>query len=319
MELVFNNPVFLWFLSAVPLLIVIHFLTLKYSKKEALRFSNFEAISRVVKEHISEKPYPRLFRNKNLIPLFIRVASLSLLIFAVAGTVLWYRGETTDFDFILAIDSSSSMLANDFSPNRLEATKVAASLFIDNLAPKSRVGVVTFSGTSFVQEKLTEDLDLLKKTIDDITVSKIGGTDLGTAVITSSNLLIGGDRGKVIVLLTDGQSNVGVSISEGIKYANKENVVVYTIGVATEEGGKFRDADVISKLDDVALKKIARLTGGGYFRADNKEALIKAYKDIAGLNIRKLSLNLTPGFMLIALILLVIEWILVNTKYRVIA
>lgn len=319
MEVVFSNPMFLWFLLVVPVLVITHFLSLRYGKKEALRFSNFEAIARVVKELIAEKPFPWLFKNKNLVLLLIRVGALSLLILAVAGTVLWYKGETTDFDFVLAIDTSSSMLADDFFPNRLEATKVAANLFINNLAQKSMVGIVTFSGTSFVQQKLTGDLKLLKKTIDDIGASRIGGTDLGTAITTSSNLLMGEDKGKIIVLLTDGQSNVGVNINEGIKYANKEGVVVYTIGVATEEGGRFRDVDIVSRLDENALKKIAGLTGGGYYKAEDKEALIEAYKEIAGVNVRKMSLNLTPGFMLVALILLILEWVLVNTKYRIVA
>lgn len=319
MGIVFNNPVFLWFLLAVPILIITHFLSLKYGKKEALRFSNFEAISRVVKKRISEKPYPRIFMNKNLLLLIIRATSLSLLIFSVAGTVLWYRGETTDFDFVLAIDTSSSMLADDFSPNRLEATKVAANMFVDSLAKKSMVGLVTFSGTSFVEQKPSEDLELLKKMVDSIKVSRMGGTDLGTAIITSSNLLIAGDKGKAIILLTDGQSNVGADVLDGIEYANKVDVMVHTIGVGTEEGGKFKETEIISKIDEVTLKRIASMTGGGYFRANNKEELVKAYKGIAGLNIRKMSLNLTPAFMFVALMLLILEWVLVNTKYMIVA
>ena len=257
--------------------------------------------------------------NKNVSILILRLVALSLLIFAVTGTVLWYKGKTSDFDFILTIDTSSSMLADDFSPNRLEATKVAANLFIDSLAPRSKAGVVTFSGTSFVEQRLTENADLLKEIVNNIAVSKIGGTDLATAVITSSNLLIGEEKGKAIVLLTDGQSNVGVSIEEGIDYANKDNVIVHTIGVGTEEGGKFLDVDILSRLDETTLKRIASLTGGKYFRADNKEALANAYKEISGLNIRKMSLNLTPIFMLIALMLFILEWVLIHTRYRVIS
>jgi len=318
MEIVFNNPAFLWFLLAVPSLVVIHLLTLKYSGKEALKFSNFEAIARVTKEHIADKPYPNFFMNKNFLILMFRVLALSLLIFAVAGTIIWYEGKTTDFDFILALDTSSSMLADDLSPNRLEATKVAANLFIDNLASKSRAGIITFSGTSLIEQKLTEDFDLLKRTINDIEVSKTGGTDLATAMIISSTLLIDSEKGKVIILLTDGQSNVGTSVGDGIDYVNKEKAAVYTIGVGTEEGGRFFGSEIISRLDETTLKRIASLTGGKYFRADNREALINAYKDISGLNIRKMPVNLTPAFMLIALILLVLEWVLINTRYRVI-
>ncbi len=319
MEIVFNNPVFLWFLLAIPVLVVIHFLTLKYGRKEALRFSNFEAIARITKEHVSSKAYPGFLMNKNFIVLIIKIVALCLLIFAVAGTILLYEGKASDFDFILAIDASSSMLADDFSPNRLEATKVAANLFIDTLAPRSRVGIVTFAGTSFIEQKLTEDSGLLKGTIDSIKVSKIGGTDLATAIITSTNLLSDEDKGGVIILLTDGQSNVGASINDGVNYANKENVMVHTIGVGTEEGGRFVGAEVVSKLDEDTLEKISGLSGGEYFRADSKEALVNAYQKISGLNIRKISLNLTPGLMLIALILLILEWVLIHTRYRIVA
>lgn len=319
MDIVFNNPMFLWFLLAVPLLVIIHFLTLRYGKKEALKFSNFEAIARVTKEFIAEKPYLRFFMNKNLVVLTLRALALLLLIFAVSGTVVWYEGKTTDFDFVLAIDTSSSMLADDLPPNRLEATKVAAGLFIDSLAKKSKGGIVTFSGTSVVEQKLTDDYSVLKETINKIAVSRTGGTDLATAMITSSTLLIESHKGKVIVLLTDGQSNVGASIDEGINYVNKEKATVHTIGVGTEEGGKFLGSQVISKLDEATLRKIAMRTGGEYFRADNKEALINAYKRIAALNIRKMPLNLTPVFMLIALMILILEWILINTKYRIVA
>lgn len=318
MEIVFNNPAFLWFLIAIPVLIIVHFLTLKYSKKSALRFSNFEAIARVTKEFISAKPYASLFLNRGFIMLTMRIIALSSLIFAVVGTILWYEGETSDFDFILAIDSSSSMLADDFTPNRLEATKVAAGLFIDILAPQSKAGLVTFGGTSYVEQKPTDDMTLVRGKIQNISVSKIGGTDIASAIITSSNLLIGGKRGKAIILLTDGQSNVGVSVEDGITYAKNDNVIVHTIGVGTEAGGKFLGVDVLSKLDDTTLKKIASLTGGEYFRADDKVALVNAYRDISGLTKRRLSINLSPILLLITLILSVIEWVLLNTVFRTI-
>jgi Ca-activated chloride channel family protein len=318
MEIVFNNAVFLWFLLAIPCLIIVHFLTLKYSRKSALRFSNFEAIARVTREYIATKPYTSLFLNRGVVLLTLRILALSLLILAVAGTVVWYEGETSDFDFVLAIDSSSSMLADDFTPNRLEATKVAAGLFVDILAHQSKVGLVTFGGTSYVEQKPTSDFALLKGDIANISVSRVGGTDLATAIVTSSNLLIGGERGKAVILLTDGQSNVGASIDDGITYANNDNVIVHTIGVGTEQGGKFLGVDVLSRLDEDTLQRIASLTGGEYFRADNKDALVNAYKDISGLTTRKLSLSLTPIFLVIALLFSILEWVLLNTIFKTI-
>jgi len=318
MEIAVSHMGFLWFLIAIPCLIITHFITLKYSRKSALRFSNFEAIARVTKEYISSKPYASLVVNRGIILLTLRIVALTFLVFAVAGTVLWYEGKTSDFDFVIAIDTSSSMLADDFTPNRLEATKVAASLFVDTLAPKSKAGLVAFGGTSYVDQKPTDDILSLKGKIKNMSVSRVGGTDLATAVITSSNLLMQGDRGKAVILLTDGQSNVGVSVDDGITYANNENVIIHTIGVGTEAGGKFLGVDVLSKLDETTLKRIASLTGGEYFRADNKEALIEAYKKISGLTTRKLSINLTPIFLLIALTLSLLEWVLLNTIFRTI-
>ncbi|MEA2035927.1 MAG: VWA domain-containing protein [Nanoarchaeota archaeon] len=318
MEIVFNNPSLLWFLLAIPLLVFIHFFTLKKVKKRALKFSNFEAIAKVTRDSFLSKPYTGLLKNKNIFLLIIRSIAISSLIFAVAGTVIWYQGKTTDFDFILAIDASSSMLADDFSPNRLEATKTAASLFIDNIAARSSVGLVTFSGTSFVNQKITEDHPSLKNIINNIRVSQIGGTDLASALITSTNLLITSDKGKVIILLTDGQSNVGLPVEEGILYTSKEKVTVHTIGVGTEEGGRFSAAQVISKLDETSLKHIAERTGGKYFKASSGESLIDAYNEIAGLNTRKVPLNLSSILIGIVLVLLFLEWVLLSTKYRTI-
>jgi len=319
MRIAFTNPVYLWFLLSIPFLIITHFFTLKYSKGTALKFSNFEAIARVSRGYRLAKPYSGLITNKNIIMLLIRVLTLLFIILALAGPVFWYIGRTSGFDFVLAIDASTSMLANDFLPNRLEAAKKAANLFIENVPEKAGVGLVSFAGTSFVEQKITEDKDEIRGKISQLTVKRVGGTDVGGALVSASNLLLMSDKSKAIILLTDGRSNVGISISEAIEYLKKYNTIVYTIGIGTEEGGTFVAEELVSTLDENTLIRIANEVNGKYYRAEDEEELNNAYLEIAKKEDIELSLELSFIFIIIAFSLLFLEWVLVNTKYRIIS
>ncbi len=117
MEVTFNNPSYLWFLLSIPLLIIIHFITEKTSRKRALKFANYEAIAKITGESIV---------SSNIVLLLIRVAVLGFIILAISGTVVYYVGPVTEADFVLAIDSSASMTANDIKPTRIEAAKTEA-------------------------------------------------------------------------------------------------------------------------------------------------------------------------------------------------
>lgn len=317
MYLTFIYPVYLWFLVTIPISAFIHFLTLGYNRKRALKFANFEAIARITKGEGAYELLKGTAKNTNIFLLLIRIVILISLTFSIAGTILWYEGESSNFDFVFALDASSSMLADDFSPSRLEAAKEAALSFIDMLKSKANIGVVSFAGVSFVEQKPIDDMTFVRKAINNIKVSSVGGTDLGQAIITSSNLF-SDERDKAIILLTDGQSNVGISPERGIEYANKNGIAVHTIGIGTEAGGFFLGLNITSKLDEETLKLIALNTGGNYYRAVNKTVLFNAYKEIATSNKRKLSVNLSLVLLIIALLLLFLEWVLVNTKYRVI-
>ena len=145
----------------------------------------------------------------------------------------------------------------------------------------------------------------------------MGGTDLGEAIVTSVNLLLNSEKGKSIILLTDGQSNVGVPIVDAVEYANIKHVTIYTIGVGTEEGGSYI-GDVVLKLDEEVLRSIAVSTEGNYYRAEDQESLDEAYNEIAHLTETKIKSDLSITFLIIAFLLLLVEWLLINTKYRTI-
>ena len=218
--------------------------------------------------------------NKNIIILVLRLWALIFLILATAGATLWYTGQSSAFDYVLAIDASSSMLADDFQPTRLVAAKSAAITFVENLPSQSRVGLVTFAGTAFATQFLSTDMSLLEDAIQEIEGARVSGTDIGNALVTSSNLLIESQKPRAIILLTDGQDNVGVTVDVALDYVRRNQVVVHTIGIGTEEGGSFIRSGLISQLDTETLQKIASETNGEYFLAENQQDLEEAYLSI---------------------------------------
>ncbi|MFH1209903.1 MAG: VWA domain-containing protein [archaeon] len=309
MNITIVNSNYLFLLLSIPLLIIVHFISLKSTKRRALKFANFDAIARITGEEIL---------SKNLSLLFIRTLILLLVIFAAAGTVIWYKGTSTDHDVVLAIDASQSMLADDYKPNRLEAAKESALMFVDSVKGDIGIGVVSFSGASLIETSVIRDKEKVKEAINNITVQGIGGTDIGQAIISSSNLLVSEKRPKVIILLTDGRSNVGTNPFEAVNYLKKDNIMVYTIGIGTLEGGEFiEQTEIVSTLDEETLMRIANYTQASYYRAEDKEALTNAFIGIAVSNEKQLSKNISFILMIIAFALLLIEWMLINTKYRV--
>lgn len=317
MYITFDKPLYLWFLLTIPILFITHFITLRRSKDKALKFANFDAIAKVLESYRFRRPLLS-FKNKEVFLLLIRIFTLLFITLALSGTVLWYKGQSSTFDFILAIDASSSMLADDFAPNRFDAAKKAASSFVDSLSGESNIGVVSFSGATFIDLKPTNDLFEIKQTISDISIKPASGTDLGQAIITSTNLLSGQRRAKSIILLTDGQSNVGIPVQGGIDYANKNGVSVNTIGMGTDEGGALYGLNFTTKIDEAMLQSIASDTGGKYYRAKDEPTLMQAYKEIFSSNVGNLSLDMSWVFMLLALFLLFLEWVLIITRYRTI-
>ena len=312
--LIFTNPFYLWLLISIPLLILTHFFVLGYLKKRAVKFANFEAIKRVTGAKFELKNVKTISKNRFL--LLIRIFVLLFLIFSIAGPVLWYSGQSSEFDFVIAIDASSSMLADDFTPYRLDAARKASSSFVESLKAKTNIGIVSFAGTSFVEQDLTDNLKKAEDAINGVRIKRSGGTDIGGAIITSTNLLLNQENSRVIILLTDGQSTVGTPVDESIEYANKNYVTVNTIGIGTEEGGTFIKGDLLSKLDEPTLIDIAQKTDGNYYRAENEESLANAFEEISASSQKKIPINLSSGFMMIALALLFIEWGMINTKYR---
>jgi Ca-activated chloride channel family protein len=234
----------------------------------------------------------------------LKVILLALLIIMLARpqtTNYWEDRTTEGIDIVIALDISSSMLARDFVPNRLEASKDVAISFISG-RPNDRMGLVVFSGESFTQCPLTTDHAVLINLFKDIKQGMIeDGTAIGMGLANAVNRLKDSDtKSKVIILLTDGVNNMGaIDPITAAQLAKSFGIRVYTIGVGkngyapypvqTMFGIQYQDMEV--KIDEETLKKISEITDGKYFRATNNRKLKQIYKEIDKLEKSKIQVK----------------------------
>jgi Ca-activated chloride channel homolog len=314
-DLTFDNPIYLWYLLAIPLLIYTHFYLLRHTRTRGLKFANFEALKRVTGEKII---------TKNITILVIRILLLSCIILAVAGTTIWYEGYVNKNDFVIAIDNSASMAAQDMQPTRLAAAKEAAKDIVLGLKSESNIAIISFSGTTFIDGGLISNKDTIIKTIDAIEVAKTGGTDIPGALITATNILAPSEKGKTIIIFTDGSNTVSAFISESLKnsldYVQQNHIVVNAVGIGSETGpiGYLPEYYNVSAVyNENTLLQISNATAGLYFKVENKESLDRAKADIAKASDKAMiPIHLNYGLMLIVLGGLFIEWGLISTRFR---
>jgi Ca-activated chloride channel homolog len=285
-------------------MILLHLFSIKATKKNALKFANFEAISRI--KGID------LF-SKNITTLLLSCVVIALLVLSLAGLTIKVQKTVSDFSFVIAIDDSESMEANDLSPNRLEAAKNTANEFVNTLPIGSRAGVISFSGNAIVKQEVSDDKSYIRSAINGINLTSIGGTDISEAIIMGVNLLIN-EPNRAVIILSDGQINVG-HLDEAIKYANRYNVVVHTIGVGTTKGGLTSYG--LSKLDESSLKSIAYNTNGKYFSVLNNDQLKNSFLDIAAYKKKNVPFDMSSYMLVAAILIFFIVFVLFNYKFRV--
>lgn len=272
------------------------------------------------------------------VPFASRVIALSLLIIVLARPQLtseWEEKDVEGIDIMLATDVSTSMLAMDLQPNRLEAAKEVAQDFIAG-RPNDNIGLTIFAGESFTQCPLTIDhialANMLSAVDCDIAAKGIiaDGTAIGMGIANSvSRLKDSKAISKVIILLTDGINNRGEITPEASAEMAKEfGVRIYTIGVGTDKKEApyptpYGSMNVPVEIDEKTLGNIAEATGGRYFRATDKQSLRDIYNEIDKLERTKLNVQqyqeyeeLYQLFALLAILFLMIELLLRYTVLR---
>lgn len=313
-HIAFRHPWFLVYLLAIPLLVITHYILLERAKHKALRFANFEAIKRVT----GEKPI-----TKNTLILLLRVVILSSLIFAAAGTSVWYKTRVIDKNIVFAIDSSASMTTQDFYPSRLGVAKNVAKSIIRKMEGSPNIGVVSFAGVSYIETPLTSSRSEATRAIDKIDIIEAGGTDIPGAIITATNLMAG-KEGKTIILFSDGSNTVSYllddPIERAISYAKKHNVVVYTVGIGSEGppiGYLPRQYNIPARFDEAVLKRISNETNGKYYRYNESMGVNGLVNELLRQTKEGfLKIDLTHAFLIIALIGVFLEWGLTNTRFK---
>src|SRR5512140_303069 len=279
----FANPAFLWLLLLVPPLI--YWYTRRHGAATAdVRFSTLGAFAGV-------KPtWKERFRH---VPFGLRMLTVAVLIVALARPQSVSQGEnihTEGIDIVLLLDISTSMLAEDFQPNRVEAAKEVAQKFVDGRL-NDRIGLVIFAGQSFTQCPMTLDYRVLKNLLRQVRPGMVeDGTAIGMAIAQGVNRLKDSKaKSKVMILLTDGVNNRGeIDPLTAAQIAQTFGIRIYTVGVGTEGEAPYpvhtplgiRYQNMPVDVDEKTLAQIADMTEGRYFRATNNKALKEIYDEI---------------------------------------
>lgn len=323
----FAHPNWLWLLLLVPVLGAYEWWRLRNSRG-GLRFS---AVS--VAKHLPSTWATRL----RGLPALLRIGIVVLGIVALArpqevDTIRTRNAE--GIDIMLVLDTSTSMRAEDFTPNRFEAAREVAREFIHNRV-SDRVGLVAFAAQAYTQAPLTLDYVFLQQMLDEVSVGVIeDGTAIGTALAMAVNRLKDTDaESKVAILLTDGQNNRGeIDPETAAEVAASMDVRVYSIGVGSRGKAPFvvdhpfagqRRQMVPVEIDEEMLQTVSETTGGQYFRATSKDGLRQIYEEIDALEKTEIDERVYtdrteryPFFLWSALGLLLIEVFLTTSALR---
>ena len=318
----------LWLLLLIPALVAAYILLQRRRQKYALRYASLS----VVKEALGRGPGWRRH-----IPPFFFLLGLTAMILALARPAAIILLPSQQGTVILTIDVSGSMQAQDMKPSRLEAAKVAARAFIDKQPPNVRIGIVSFSDNAAVVQSPTSDRAAVLAAINRLTPQR--GTAIGRGILTSVDAAFedptkpvptpiprdalgsieptptptpvprGQHAPAIVVLLSDGESNVGPRPIDILEQVANRGVRVYTVGLGSPEGVvlNVQGRNVRVRLDEQVLKRIADETDGDYFRADTEANLKSVYENLSTqLVFKPEQMELTALFTGVASILMLI-------------
>lgn len=314
----FEYPHLLWLL-VIPALLIVHYIYLELcGRRPHLRVSDIRYWKAGGKSVLSYLRHA---------PMLLRTVALSMIIIAIArprSSSKMDKIDTEGIDIVLAMDVSTSMLARDFTPDRISAAKDIAIEFISQ-RPSDRIGIVVFAGESYTQCPLTTDRATLINLMKEIQTGLIeDGTAIGNGLATAVARMHGSDaKSRVVILLTDGVNNRGeITPQTAADIAKTYGIRVYTIGVGangtapypviTPWGVQMQDVEV--EIDEDLLKGIAETTGGRYFRATDNTKLSEIYSEINKMEKARTTIDSFPvykelfmDFALVALICLLLE------------
>lgn len=325
--LVFANDFYLWFLLLVPLIPAVYAIMRHFRRRTLRKFGDEDLVRELMPSWSSAKGWVRVI-----------LLDLAFLFFVIGlsrpqiGAKLSER-ETKGAEIMICLDVSNSMLAQDYSPNRLERAKLAVSRMVDKLQD-DRIGLIVFAGSSFVQLPITADYISAKMFLSNVDTGSvpIQGTAIGDAILTASRSFSAqSEKSRAIVVITDGENHEDDPVAAAAQAADA-GIRVYTIGVGSQHGQpipvngellKDKDGDiVVTRLDEETLMQVAKAGNGAYVHAGNEEfGLNPIIEDLRRLEDERFSSVVFEEydeqymyFLAIALALFVIEMLLGERK-----
>lgn len=328
--MLFASPVYLWLLLLVPVIPVVYGILRALRARRIRRFGDPELVRQLMPSWSGAKGWVRIILFSLAFGCFVIGISRPQM-----GAKL-REHEAMGAEIMICLDVSNSMLAQDYSPSRLDRAKLAISRVVDKLQG-DRIGLIIFAGTSFVQLPITTDYVSAKMFLGNIDTGSVPvqGTAIGDAIKTAAKSFSAqSDKSRAIIIITDGENHEDDAV-DAAKQAAELGIKVYTIGVGSVqgqpipvEGGLLKDNEgniVVTRLDEVTLRKIADVGNGAYVHAGTEEfGLGPIVDDIKKMEAERYSSivfeeydELFMYFFAAALALFVMEMLIGERRHRV--
>jgi Ca-activated chloride channel family protein len=271
----FEDPIYLWLLLIIPVLVCIRFIAWKQRRAKLKKFGDPDLLKQLM---------PDVSKYRPAVKYWLLIGALALLIMMLArpqmGSKISHE-KRNGIETIIALDISNSMMAEDVVPSRLEKSKMLVENLVDNFT-NDKIGLVVFAGDAFVQLPITSDYVSAKMFLQDVNPSLIGtqGTDLARAIDLSMKSFTQDDKiGKAIIVITDGEDHEGGAV-EAAQAAKKRGINVFIIGVGNPKGAPIPDGHggymkdqsgqtVMSALNEQMCQEVAKAGSGTYIHEDN--------------------------------------------------
>ncbi len=324
----FANIELFWLLVAVPVLLAIFLFAMYQRRKRLARFGSREAMAMLI---------PNFSMSSVWVKVALFMVTLVLLIVAAARPQIGAKlreVKSRGVEMMLVVDVSNSMLAEDFSPNRLSKTQYAIEQLMGGLRGQERIGLIAFAGEAKIELPITSDYRMAQaftKRLSPNTVS-VQGTDIGKAIELGVLSFSGSENmSKVMILITDGEAHDNKALAAAEK-AKQMGIKVFTIGIGTPEGapividGEYmKDSEgdmVVTKLGEEMLQQIAKSTDGAYVRATNQsiglDEIVRSINAMEQKDLKTLQFEeygeLFKYLLITALVLLILEFVIQERK-----
>jgi Ca-activated chloride channel family protein len=300
------------------LAVVLYIGTRSKKKQRAMKFGNYSTL---------EKVAGRNFLKSSSLLLITKLGAITLLVIGISNPVIVENVSSTEKDYVLAADVSGSMIQGDLDPNRLGAAKRGLKSFVDATGNETSIAVVSFSGSVSTEQELTADEQEARQGIDALSLGESGGTAIGDAIFSSVSTALQSSGRAEVILVTDGRKTIGSDVNSSIRFARQNNVTVNTYGIGsqrntTQEFGTIEQGDTevnasrrsFPNLDTAQLERVADETGGNFTVVESSTGLEKGLVELEEEKRRR---DISRFFVFGALALLLLEWVLGNTRFDI--